>query len=537
MNSNLFIRTYGEMFKNPDNFQNNTSNFFSMAKEKSLTTNDSATAFTSKFNTISGNPFRRKRGLKKPFIKSKTNSKYSTLNIFGGINENNNFLNNKHFLPNITSRNQIRKFLIDNADEILKERRRHYMGRRLKQTKSSILEKSKEICLNNFLITQLKEKRTEINNKQMEIISNLKGGERKFDLDYKNFIDFVENINKKEKQEEDNLNKIKNISKYLETKLKEQINLNKNLEMKNESLIKQIILLQSYGSFLHKIFYKPFTFDKLKIGNLKRKKYLYLTDEIISLYEESQNNKAQEDISYIIKNDEILMDKYTFLEQKVLKIIEEKQTLNQELNSMKKNYKIALDQLLERKEDCQKEYSKFKQEKREVNNIMKDYIKIDSDNIGEIEEYMNYLIEIGKEVGFEINNFNNKQNSKIIDSSQICKEIMNILEEKEYLMNTNIKFIENTIKNGNKKDKELIENLIYQRKVFNKNEKQEVLRKIKENKEISNRLKTIEKAKRIYLKGRKVFPVIPIFKNKNKKFKKGIKNQSDFEYLNYSSDE
>ena len=534
MNSNLFIRTYGEIIKNPDNFQNNTSNFFS-AKDKSLTTNDSATAFTSKFNTISGNPYRTKRMSKKPFIKSKTNSKYSNINIFEGINED-NILNSKVFLPNITSRNQRRKFLIDNADQILKDRRRHYMGRRLNQTKNAILERSKEICLNNFLITQLKDKRTEISNKQMEIISNLKNGERKFDLDYKNFIDFVENINKKEKQEEDNLNKIKNISKYIETELMEQIKLNKNLEMKNESLIKQIIILQSYGSFLHKIFYKPFAFDKLKIDNVKGKNYLSYSDEILSLYEESEKNKTQEDISYMIKDVELLMDKYDYFEQKVLNIVEEKEEINQELNDIKKNYKILLEQLKERKEDCQNEYNKFKQEKKMINNTMRENIQIDSSNSDEIEELMHYIFELGKEVGLELKKLNNKQNNKILNSSQICKEILNLFKEKEYLVNTNIKFIENSIKNGNKKDKELIENLIYQRKIFNKNEKQAELRKIQEKKEIANRLKTIEKAKRIIIKGRKAFPDTPIFKNK-KKSKTEVQNQNDYEYLNYSSDE
>ena len=60
------------------------------------------------------------------------------------------------------------------------------------------------------------------------------------------------------------------------------------------------------------------------------------------------------------------------------------------------------------------------------------------------------------------------------------------------------------------------------------------LQKLEENKK---RLKAVEKAKKVVIRGRKVFPDIPVFLNKNKKIKI-IKDDKyeDFEYLNYSSD-
>ena len=70
----------------------------------------------------------------------------------------------------------------------------------LDRNKSKILKKSKELCLNNYMITQLKEKRTEINKKEFFIDMALKNSERQYEIDYRSFIDFVEEIKRKEKK-------------------------------------------------------------------------------------------------------------------------------------------------------------------------------------------------------------------------------------------------------------------------------------------------------------------------------------------------
>ena len=180
----------------------------------------------------------------------------------------------------------------------------------------------------------------------------MNNSEKRFEIDYKNFIDFVEKINKKEKSEEEYLNNLKNKSKNIEKNFLEQKALNKNLESKAESLIKQIVILQAYGSFLHKVFYKPFIFDELKNTNMKGKKFLSLSDKIIALYEESQTKGMFEDIKDIVSDDELLMDKYIYYENKVVKIMKEKELFEQELTSTENYYKNTLEHLIYRKEDC-----------------------------------------------------------------------------------------------------------------------------------------------------------------------------------------
>ena len=66
--------------------------------------------------------------------------------------------------------------------------------------KSKILDKSKELYLNSYMITQLKEKKTEINKKEFYIDMALKNNEKQYEIDYRSFIDFVEEIKKKEKK-------------------------------------------------------------------------------------------------------------------------------------------------------------------------------------------------------------------------------------------------------------------------------------------------------------------------------------------------
>ena len=542
MNSNLYINTVRQI-NIPENFQN-TSNFLSMMKNRSLTTNESETGFTSQFNTIATNTFRNTKTRKKPFQKSKSNSKCSPKNFYYRNTEENNIFNrnneNNFFLPYLTARNQT-SYLINNADMIIKERKRNYMGRALKQTKSSIINKSKEICLNNYLITQLREKRTEINDKQAEILSKLNNSEKRFEIDYKNFIDFVEKINKKEKSEEEYLNNLKNKSKNIEKNFLEQKALNKNLESKAESLIKQIVILQAYGSFLHKVFYKPFIFDELKNTNMKGKKFLSLSDKIIALYEESQTKGMFEDIKDIVSDDELLMDKYIYYENKVVKIMKEKELFEQELASTENYYKNTLEHLIYRKEDCEKELNKYNKDKKEILNIMRDYNKMDINNIGEAEEYLNHIIELGTEMGMDmkkIKNKNNNQNqNQIIESTQMCKETLYLLEEKEKSLNENIKFIENIINNGDLDDKKLIESLIYERKKFIKKQKQAMQKELQEREERNKELRTAEKARKIIIKGRKAFPDMPIIKSKKKiKADKNIEEENN-EYLHYSSEE
>ena len=127
--------------------------------------------------------------------------------------------------------------------------------------------------------------------------------------------------------------------------------------------------------------------------------------------------------------------------------------------------------------------------------------------------------------------------NQILESAFLCEQIIGLLGEKERLINDNIKNIEDIINSGNEKDKELIESLIYERKKYNKKEKQMFLLNLQKIEEDKKKLKAVEKAKKVVVRGRKVFPDRPVFRNKNRKIKiTKTDKYEDFEYINYSSD-
>ena len=94
------------------------------------------------------------------------------------------------------------------ADKILKERIQNHdkdfeMRKRL--LKSIALKESKRMSHKNYLIDALKQKRTEIANKEYEINKALEEFEIKLDSDNKKFMGFIEEISEKQRKDEDKI--------------------------------------------------------------------------------------------------------------------------------------------------------------------------------------------------------------------------------------------------------------------------------------------------------------------------------------------
>ena len=533
MKKKLYIDTGSHFLKKSGSTKNNTSNFLSLLNNKSLTTNDSATAFTSPFNTIIANTSTHTKTFPK---RKKFSQKTSASNLFTGYNTFKNNNRNIIFLPNIKTKPQSIQ-LINDADEIISDRKKNYIGRALKQSKSSALERSKEICLHNFYITQLREKRDEINKKEKKIHFLLNDSEKRFGIDYKNFIDFMEAINRKVKEEELSLNTLITKLKNVETVFTNESNINKFLENQTETTIKKILLFKTFGSFLHKAFHRRFSLDELNNINLKGKSYISLSDKIIELYEKDKKYN-DESVNIIVKDVESLMDKYNFLDEKVINIIREKDELEKEIKEINQNYQYILNQLRECKTDSEKEYIRLEKEKKELIKLINNFINFDENRNDSIEKNFEYILELAKDVHLDINKaLKASQTNDVLESVFISGEIIKILKEKENSVNDHISLIEDIITNGGEKDKEIIENIINERKKFNKKEKQLCVIKLQKLEENRKKLKGIAKSRRIIIRGRKVYPDEPIFRNRNKKVKEE-KNKDDenFEFLHYSTD-
>ena len=533
MHSNAFLNTAGSIMSknrissnsNPKSKKNflvkpkisitNTSNFMSTAmNNRSITTNESS--FMNN-NSRSFNPKIRK------YIPLQTTGTdkstwYHTKTVASIMREKQKELNM--------------------ADEIMKERQRQGLGGGIgnnNRRRGKVLEKSREICLDNYMITQLRQKRTEISKKEFFVEKALKLSEKQYEKDYRAFIDFVGDIKKKEKKEEEILNKLKNKKDQTETKLNDELYINKKLMEKCDVMVKTIILLKTYGSFVHKVFNTDFIYDQLSNDKLNYKNDIYIKDKIISIYEKSKTlpESYEEEINSILNYDESLMQQYSQYEEKVVKMLEDKNYINKEITNIKLNSEHQLNDLKKKLRDAEKEYQKLDLEKKSILTSMKEF-QINS--LSQMDELSNYIVELGSLAGVQTPRQNGLEN--ITDFLSYCKGTIRFLSDKEKMVNNYIDEIEDIINSGNDKDKNIIEKLLFERKKLIKKEKQQKLKAEHDEFEKKKKLKAIERAKRIVIKGRKIYENIAEWKRFHKDVKvEECDDVDDNQYLYYSSED
>ena len=545
MYSKAFLKTGGTIINNrghsnPKNNNNKSHYFSTIMNNRSITTNESSkiNMNLSSINKPNKNKYNSIYKLKKNY---KIKSPYQTLN-YVTLNTIGTGKSTWYHTKTVSSMNKEKEQLLEDADKIMKDRLKMNIGGGVgfnERNKSKVLDKSKEICLNNYMITQLKDKRTEINKKEFYIDMALKNSEKQYELDYRSFIDFVEEIKKKEKKEEEILNKMKSKKDSTEIILTEDISINKKLEEKCENIIKSIVILKNYGSFIHKVFYTPFIYDELSKYKIQGKKYINLKDKIIAIYDKNTNNPKnnvnEEEIHNILENDELLIQQYNQYEEKLVKILDEKDHLDKEVNNLINRNKKELAILKEKLEECKIEYEKLKIDKKRLLLSMKEF---QMNNISEIEEYLHYIMDLGKEIGVETQKNPSNKSNTITEYLYYCKDTISSLEKKELLINEYIKEIETIIKYGDENDKNIIEKLLLDRKRLIKKEKQLMLRKQQDEYEQKKNQRAVERAKRIVIKGRKVFPdVIPWQYKKQDTTKKVDIEDDDDQYFYYSGDD
>ena len=507
----------------------NTSNFLSTAKNnRSITTNESSginnSTFFNKNNQNNRRSFNPK--IKKPQLN------YVPLNTVG--TDKSTWYHTK----TIASIMKEKQLELDTADEIMKEREKRGFGGGIGnggRNKAKVLAKSREICLDNYMINQLRQKRTEISKKEFFVEAALKKSEKQYEKDYRAFIDFVGDIKRKEKKEEEILNNLKNKKDQTESKLNEEIAINKKLIEKCDIMIKSIVLLKTYGSFVHKVFNTEFIYDELSKSKLHYKNDIFLKDKIISVYEKSKSlpPSYEEEINSFLNYDESLMQQYSQYEEKVVKMLEDKNYIDKEITSNKLSEERQIMILNKKIKEAEKEYKRLTFEKKSILSEMKEY-QINA--LSQMDELSNYIIELGSLAGVQSNRQNGIEN--ITDFLSYCKDTIHVLGEKEKMVNNYIDEIDEIIISGNEKDKSIIEKLLFERKKLIKKEKQQKLKAEHDDYEKKKKEKAIERAKRIVIKGRQIYENIAEWKRFHKDFKiQESDSEDDNQYLYYSSEE
>jgi hypothetical protein len=105
-------------------------------------------------------------------------------------------------LKQVQARDQLD--IIREANKIMRERSKNngsFLTSKIKSKNDYLLD-NKEICLKNYIIDLLKDKRTEINDKELAITKALKESEMRLERDYKDFLTFVEKEKNRMKEQE-----------------------------------------------------------------------------------------------------------------------------------------------------------------------------------------------------------------------------------------------------------------------------------------------------------------------------------------------
>ena len=422
-----------------------------------------------------------------------------------------------------------RKDFINEANKIMRERMKN-KGSTINSKskfKSVVLMDSKEISLKNYLIGLLKDKRTDINEKERNIEKALKESENQLDRDCKEFIDFVEDTKRRLKLEDDEFIRYRNLHEKTENLYRKECSEYKKLSEDLERTVKLICLLRSYGIFVYKVLGQKFWFENIKEVDPRLRNYEEVANNILEKYDSIDENVKQQ----IINDETLLIVKFKEFEDKVIKILESKEIVDKEITGIKKSYDDEIEELQRRAKDFREEVKRVNREKKELLfNNEKATPQVDS----ELDTYLKYLLELGQALGVVDKKFN-KNKKNISDFIILTQDTLRVLGEKEKEINGYINEIERIEEYG---DKKLIHIIEMERKKDNKREKQLMLKLNQEQIEKNKILKAIERAQKLTIKGRKVPKEFPIIKEKKKKNANDKKNNyNDYEMLYYSDEE
>ena len=452
----------------------------------------------------------------------------------------------------IPERTRIKEELINSANNILTQRKynKSYLSIVPYSLKRTVIKQSKEISLKNYMIDLIKKKRIEIDNRELLINTSLLNSSDKLERDYKNFINSVDNLKSEYKKDEEKLYKIKMMYDNKVKDYYQELNINKKLNEKVIKFIKSISTFKRYGSFLHKVLEVPFPYDSLMELNMRIRNIEEVTDKVIKIYE---NDKSENIMEKLLENEELLVQKFNYYEEKLMKGLTDKEIIKKEKKLRLIKEKTELNILNQKIKLFQEDLNKLNENKKNILLLTEKYNFINpnnnhSDNNTNINnessekniyEYIGYINEIGKSLGIELPNKINKDMVLFIKNYNLyCKNIMENLGLKEKYVNEYIRKIDNVLENGENDDKELILKALSDIKKENKYKKIISIRKQKEELDNMKRLNAIKRSEKYIIKGRKINIEVPLNKNKKniqKKIKK--KNNDDYEYLYYSSED
>ena len=408
--------------------------------------------------------------------------------------------------------------IMEHADSILKERIKNHdrdFAMRKKRLKSIALKMSKRICRKNYMIESLKQRRTDINDKEYFIEKSLKKFEWKLEHDKKRFVSFIDEIKEKQAKDKANLIDIKNLRLDAESTLEIEERQRRTLEQMLHRKIKELYLMKDLGSFVHKILGSDFPFNCLPPLKNDRDPEK-VAETFIQIFDSITN---YDEIIKELGNTKLFFKKCNSMEEEIITGVEENKILEKEIIILKKSIEKELKQLKFSKAELESDYKYIINETRIVKNEMKNY-KLNDDE--DFDMYLSYIEELGSEIDSSVEKPEKCDKKYLNQFVSYSRDISKTIKKTDDIVNEMISCIDNVIEKGDKKDKELMLNIIFERKSVNKKEKQLLFKEKEEELKMKQKLKMMEKEKKVIIKGKKVIMDYPITSKKQKFRRKKI---------------
>ncbi len=347
------------------------------------------------------------------------------------------------------------------------------------KSKMDYIIENREICLKNHVIDLLKDKRTDINDKELAITKALKESENKLEKDNKEFLSYVEREKNKAKEQEQEYLFIKNSNDVNKKNEKTLITEIGQILGDLERNVKVIQGSKSLAVFVHSVVGVPFPFNNRAEAEMRNSEIMRDKDKNI----ERLTNKLIDDFSRIDLNNfypEFLDDttqisgKFLELEENVLKLMEKKHNMEKELKLMDEKHKEELEELKKRENQVKEEKMKLLLEREKdfrLVNVLKN-LNLEGDSV----EYFNFIIDIFEDDCDLVNDISAKNIEKL-DNQIVVKELVDLLRNKESKI---IKFIAE-MELMEKEDESLFKMLVSKRKEKNKELKQKIKMEYQEN--------------------------------------------------------
>ena len=302
-----------------------------------------------------------------------------------------------------------------------------------------------------------------------------------------------------------------------------------------------------------------FPYDEIEELDNRLKITEDIRQKVIKVFEKNISNNTS-----IFGDDITLMKKFDFFEEKLIKNMSNKEKIIKEYNNMLIDNKEEINNLKKKLKIFQNDLNEANNKKKKLTELMLRIFNLENEQelnnnnikindmqyvdenlkscieyINDIGSYLNLNLEKNNNINIPDNNINENLNDLqyLKEYINYSKEIINCLQTKERLVNEYTDKIDQIIKKGNYKDKQIISSLMNKmkrdnkfRNIINVKNKREHLGQVK-------RLNAIKRSQKFILRQNKVFIDIPIKNkiNKTQKINHKVNNEQDFLY--YSSEE